>query len=386
MSSPINQPKVIAIGGAGLRIASRLSSLGLSGYNIFGLDLGSASASFPVLPLGCSTFDILGNSGDTEVALQSAHDKKSDILSQLQDVPVVFIIAGLGGATGSAVAPFVAQQAVQHGSLVVAFVSLPFAVEGARRATQAKESLAELKSLGAIVIPLPGDLFARLSDGTPAGALSAIDHAISRGIRGIAGAIYTPGLTEIDFASLRSAALQAKGAKTLFAYAESTGENALTHLFNDLTGHLLLQANEMARSADHLLLCLKVSNDIGLKEINLITQQLAEKFGIRGERFVGAILEPQWTDSRIEAVVIGLPDAELRRRHQAALQSANLGKNNKDKAKEKDATTPTNAQAEFTFNHLPQQRGFFENTDPTLYQGVDLDVPTYLRRGVKVVL
>jgi cell division protein FtsZ len=42
-------------------------------------------------------------------------------------------------------------------------------------------------------------------------------------------------------------------------------------------------------------------------------------------------------------------------------------------------------QEEFTFGEI-ESRGHFENTDRNLYEGQDLDVPTYLRKGIKLVL
>ena len=43
-------------------------------------------------------------------------------------------------------------------------------------------------------------------------------------------------------------------------------------------------------------------------------------------------------------------------------------------------------QDEFTFNEIDAQRGYFEKTDRNDYKDEDLDVPTYLRRGIKVKL
>ena len=43
-------------------------------------------------------------------------------------------------------------------------------------------------------------------------------------------------------------------------------------------------------------------------------------------------------------------------------------------------------QDEFTFNEEDAQRGYFEKTDRNLYKDEDLDVPTYLRRGIKIKL
>jgi cell division protein FtsZ len=42
-------------------------------------------------------------------------------------------------------------------------------------------------------------------------------------------------------------------------------------------------------------------------------------------------------------------------------------------------------QEEFGFGEL-ESRGYFEKTDRNLFDGQDLDVPTYLRKGIKIVL
>jgi cell division protein FtsZ len=42
-------------------------------------------------------------------------------------------------------------------------------------------------------------------------------------------------------------------------------------------------------------------------------------------------------------------------------------------------------QNEFSFNEL-ESRGYFDKTDRNLFEGQDLDVPTYLRRGIKIAL
>ncbi|HRI82357.1 MAG TPA: cell division protein FtsZ, partial [Opitutaceae bacterium] len=49
-----------------------------------------------------------------------------------------------------------------------------------------------------------------------------------------------------------------------------------------------------------------------------------------------------------------------------------------------EAATRT-AQDEFGFGEI-ESRGFFEKTDRNLHDGQDLDVPTYLRKGIKISL
>jgi cell division protein FtsZ len=43
-------------------------------------------------------------------------------------------------------------------------------------------------------------------------------------------------------------------------------------------------------------------------------------------------------------------------------------------------------QKEFDFMSREEQRGYFDQTEQNLFEGEDLDVPTYLRRGIKIRL
>jgi cell division protein FtsZ len=43
-------------------------------------------------------------------------------------------------------------------------------------------------------------------------------------------------------------------------------------------------------------------------------------------------------------------------------------------------------QNEFHFVEDHEQRGYFDQTERNFFDGEDLDVPTYLRRGLKVQL
>jgi cell division protein FtsZ len=49
------------------------------------------------------------------------------------------------------------------------------------------------------------------------------------------------------------------------------------------------------------------------------------------------------------------------------------------------ASASKSEQPEFGFGEI-ESRGNFEKTDRYLFDGQDLDVPTYLRRGIKIVI
>ena len=51
-----------------------------------------------------------------------------------------------------------------------------------------------------------------------------------------------------------------------------------------------------------------------------------------------------------------------------------------------EAAPPKISQSEFSFVDMSEQRGFFEDTARNIRNGADLDVPTYMRRGIKINL
>jgi cell division protein FtsZ len=399
MTTLIAKPKIIAIGGAGIKIAARLKGNFLAEFDILGIDLSApaTAAPFEIFTIGDSTLELFGSGGDPDVVRHAAEAKQRELEAKLQGANLLFIVAGLGGGTASALAPIIAETAGKLGALVVVFAAMPFASEGSRRTTQAREALGALRATGAMVAVLSNETLLRASTNISAAgvdaatgaaklaaimagsALDASDRSIAKGIRGLTSMICAPGLIELDFEKLKKV-LVGRNAKTLFAHAEAVGEQALQQVFGDLIACGLLQANEVARSADHMVLAIKMSPDIGLKEVNDLSNQLAEKFGARGEKIVGASIDPTWSGSRIEAIFIGQPDPEIRKKQNAAMQAVSQA------AKNSKAKRPPSAQTEFGFNALVDQRGFFEGTDPNIYRGEDVDVPAYLRRGVKVGL
>ena len=56
------------------------------------------------------------------------------------------------------------------------------------------------------------------------------------------------------------------------------------------------------------------------------------------------------------------------------------------KSKINDLNNTKDNQVEFMFSSDEEQRGEFNKTERNFYEGEDLDVPTYLRRGIKINL
>ena len=84
--------------------------------------------------------------GNPKAVRQAVRQKRAadSIRSALVGTDLVFIVAGMGGGTGTGAAPVVAEYARRAGALAVGFVTRPFDMEGTARAQTAEEGIAAL--------------------------------------------------------------------------------------------------------------------------------------------------------------------------------------------------------------------------------------------------
>lgn len=399
--------KVVGVGGAGANAVDRLKMENLERLQmaVVNTDHQALSAS-PVqdkVLIGASITRGLGAGGDPDLGLQAAEADREKIGAVVKGCDLVFLIAGMGGGTGSGAAPTVAEIASEAGALVIAFVTMPFSFEGGRRAKQAEEGLLALRKVCDAVIPLPNDiLLQEAAEGeTALDSFSRADEWIGRAVKSIWAMLFRTGLINLDFSTLRQA-FQTRSGKTLFGLGSGSGENAVDEALASLKLCPLLATPEFARKADRLLVNIVGGTDLTLPRVNEIMTAVTEQFGRDSHVIMGAVIDEQM-QGKVEVVVLGTSDIGARglpARRQATV--ARHRSSSAPAAAETPAvsapTTHTStktvtaelplvevAQDEFGFNEL-ESRGHFDKTDRNLFEGQDLDVPTYLRKGIKLAL
>lgn len=394
--------KVLGIGGAGANAVDRLKMDNLGRVQLAVLNTDSqALASSPVqdkILLGATVTRGLGAGGDPELGRLSAEGDREKIAALVAGADLVFIVAGMGGGTGSGASPVVAEICREAGALVIAFATMPFTFEGGRRLKQAEEGLAELRKSCDAVIPLPNDVLLQESpDRTSVlDAFSMADEWIGRGVRSIWAMLNRTGLINLDYSSLKQAFAQKSG-KTLFGLGAGEGENAVADALASLKNCPLLHTPEFSRKADRILVNIVGGPDLGLAQVNEMMADVADQFGRDAHIYLGAVID-EGMKGRIELCVIGTSD--MSRGPTRRVTSQNLGLQatpvrapagtparkapETPAAQAKLALARTAAQQdEFTFSDS-ETRGRFDNTDRFLFEGQDLDTPTYLRKGIKV--
>jgi cell division protein FtsZ len=411
--------KLIGVGGGGSNAVDRLKM-----ENLDRLQLAVINTDFKALNtspvqdkilIGTTLTRGLSAGGDPELGLKAAEADADKIAEIVKDTDLVFIVAGLGGGTGSGAAPVVAELAAEAGAVVIAFVTLPFSFEGGRRRKQAEEALAELRRVCDAVIPLANDML--LQEGTEQtsvlDAFAQADQWIGRGVKSIWAMLSRTGLINVDFTALRQV-FHHRGGKTLFGLGVGDGENPAQAALDDLKQCPLLHTPEYARKADRLLVNITGGADLSLTKVNELMTAITEEFGREAHVVMGAAID-EGLAGRVEICVIGTTDlggrnftrrepkpAVIHRKPErptgATATTADAGSNPSvtttitgDSARGNRPAPAVHVekpkQEEFGFPGPPaENRGAFDKSDRNLFEGQDLDIPTYLRKGIKVTV
>jgi len=414
--------KLVGVGGAGSNAVDRLKMENLERLQLAVINTDfQALSSSPVqdkVLIGLGVTRGLGAGGDPELGREAAEADREKITTVVKECDLVFLFGGMGGGTGSGALPVVAEAASEEGALVIAFVTMPFSFEGGRRLRQAEEGLAALRRVCDAVIPLPNDVLLQESaeNETVLDSFARADEWMGRGVKSIWAMLFKTGLINLDFAALRQV-FQHRGGKTLFGLGEGAGETAVADAVESLKLCPLLHTPEFSRKADRLLVNIVGGTDLTLPKVNELMTAITEQFGRESHIIMGAVID-EGMQNRVEVCVIGTSDMGSRAMPPRRPAVTGRGKTTPVRAAESTASaglfqdsvvtavevktdapeqpetaaasktrteTPAVAQNEFGFGEI-ESRGHFEKTDRNLFDGQDLDVPTYLRKGIKIVI
>lgn len=405
--------KVIGVGGAGTNAVDALKLDDFADVRLAAINTDAqalASSKIPEkLMIGRTVTRGLGAGGEVDIGRAAAESDRDAIAALIGDMDLIILVVGFGGGTGSAVAPIVAEVAGKTDALVLAFVTLPFSFEGPRRQRIAEEGVGELRKLVHGLIPLPNDVLLQEGeeDTSVLNAFAITDGWIGRGVSSLCSMLLKTGVINLDLGSLRSV-FQAQGGKTIFGTGVASGGDYVKDALDDLILCPLLHLGDRPAQLDRILVNVIGGADLPITRVNEIVSQVSKRFGSREDIVFGAVLDQSRSES-LEICVLG--KAEMERKAAPVT-----------KAKAADAPSPTETmeglgleseiaqgdlplgqrvhvsklagrkkavsedQDEFTFDEVDAQRGYFDKTDRNDYKDEDLDVPTYLRRGIKIKL
>lgn len=212
--SNLHRIAIVGIGNAGINSVSLLASHNIRGARLIAIDkyvdniahLGT----FPVAENLPSSQEYLINGlqnrqNNPNISLQF----QRTLIDALSGSQVVFITAGMGGDTGTTVAPLVAEIAHNIGAFVISMITTPFNFEGPRRLGKAITGVAHLNEKSNSIVEINSErllvntaTLARISE-----SFYMADTVVSTGLSKTAGLLNHPnfpvrGLT--DFCQIMS--------------------------------------------------------------------------------------------------------------------------------------------------------------------------------------
>jgi cell division protein FtsZ len=407
--------KIFGVGGAGVILGDALNHGEFSGADFAAIDTDAqslaASAATVKIHLETKLLRGLGTGGDPERGHALAEEQFSTLKAACEGAEVVFILAGLGGGAGSGVSPVMARAARESGALVLAFVTMPFLCEGNRRQQQASQGLERLRSVADGVICLPSQKAFKLMDENTSvlETFRITGSLLVEGIRGIWQLLMRPGLIQIHFDDL-CGLVRDRHSENAFAFVEAAGPGRSREIVEKLLAHPLLDEGRALAGANAVLVSLTGGKDLTMAEVNRVMEKInghceqakvimgaaidagmanklsvvliAAKNSVEKSEFSNSAnsLEQNIVPNLADGAGDNLPAGSRFDRRSLSAQSVHQrepavsrhGRARRDKAKMLQTQLPLAIVS----------KGRFDKSEPTIHKGEDLDIPTYIRRGV----
>jgi cell division protein FtsZ len=409
--------KVIGLGNTGVRVLELL--LGdhwpPDAFAVINTDPESLAVSRAAnkVHLETSLLRGLGSGGDPERARALAEEHAADIKSLCEGAAVVFVIAGLGGGAGTGSAPVVARLARESGALALAFVLTPFDCEGNRRQQLAEQGLADLREAAdAVICQRNQSVFKLIDENTSViETFKLTNSLLADVVRGLWRLLHHSGLLDVPFAQLCEQ-LRDAHTENAFAVAEALGPTRSRDVVDKLLAHPMLDGGDVLAESDSVLVSILGGSDLTMAEVNRLMEQLNAKCP-HTQITLGAAIDEHFAERLAVTVIAARRTAEA-----PAARGIAPGAAEDLQTQLLRGTTPARPESRFVppaptlppekmaqllarqgkgssrgrkpapklrQTQLPLEiisKGRFDKSEPTIHKGEDLDVPTYIRRGV----
>lgn len=304
---------VCGCGGSGNNTMNRITHIGVEGAITVAINtdkqhLDHTRAQQKLL-VGRHITRGLGAGGDPITGRRCAEAGRDVITRIVNGADLVFVTAGLGGGTGTGIAPIVAEEAKRSGALVVAIVTTPFSVERRMRMQRALEGLDLLRTAADAVLVLDNNRLLHYVPNLPLDeAFSIMDQLIAEIVKGIVETITLPSLINLDFADVR--AIMKNGGVTMMLYGES--EQGPEDVVHEALNHPLLDIE--IDGATGALIHVTGGPYMTLEQANQVCDLMTARLSPDANVIFGARQDPAFGDTiKVMSIITGVASERLDR-------------------------------------------------------------------------
>ena len=239
------------------------------------------------------------------------HFMKKIIRDKLSGKDVVFLVAGLGGETGSLVPQHIARIAKELGILCVGLFSFPFSFEGRSKKLKSQQAYLSLSKYTDALLCIENDRF--LDSNLKTNSLNGIDDLFQDSnnhfyavIKGLLNLISRPGMINVDFSDVRQI-LTKMGLSTV-GYSLQEGEKRAEVAVAKLLESPALQHYELSK-AKGCLINITAGLDMRLDEFEAVGNAVKNFVSDSATVVIGTSFDPNMLDAiEVTTILTGLPE------------------------------------------------------------------------------
>jgi len=358
---------LIGIGTAGcamVRGVARSFGEGLR-YVLADTDARSGETGGPFALIGGDRLSGHGSGGDVVAARLAAEDSLGSLDGLLEGVRLAVVVTALGGGTGGGATFEALKRLAERGIPSCVFATTPFSFEGEDRQRNARGMMPMITETANATFFLPLDKLAGEGDQTVDEAMSRAIDTMASGITLFWRLVEKPGYIRLDAERLRH--LVAGSGRGRFASVVVEGDDRAEKAVDALRrSQLLLAASGPVRS----MLCgILAGEDLRLSELGRIADGVKEAFGPNATFSLATVNDNETFAGRIAVVLMLFESGGREEEEDPSRQNENARRRRKQRA---------------ILGTGPTGRGRFNNAEPTIWNGEDLDVPTFIRKNISL--
>jgi len=294
---------VMGTGGAGNNCITRLTDIGIKGAQTVAVNTDAKhltiSRAHKKVLIGRETTKGLGAGGYPETGRRAAEESEKELKRTMEGCDMLYLVAGLGGGTGTGSAPIIARIAKEMGAIVIGCCTMPFKIEGARIG-RAEDGLYQLRQVCDTVIVIENDRLLKIAGDLPLQeAFAVADNLISTIIKGVTETISQPSLVNLDYADVK--AIMHSGGVASVGFGESDTKNRAEEAVMKAMTNPLLEVNYEGGTG--ALIHVTGGPDLKLDEVNLIGEYVAKQLDPEAQVIWGSRIDPTMS-GKIQVITI----------------------------------------------------------------------------------
>jgi cell division protein FtsZ len=299
---------VVGLGGAGCNITTWIAEKGITGGRIIAANTDVnhlyVQKADKMILLGEKLCKGHGCGGYPEMGAQATRENAAELKAELEGTNLVFLVAGLGGGTGTGAIPVVADITRSVNALTIGCVTIPFTIEMSRR-EKAREAIKLLAESCDSVVIIDNSKLREVAGNLPLkDALNVANALVGAFVKNLTDTITQPSLVNLDYADLR--AVMERGGISSIGIGEGDGVDRVIKAVSQAIATPLLDVTNF-NDCYGVLIHIVGGEDLTLEEVAVTGELIMDKVPNTKRIIWGAKVDNNLTGKvRVMAVMTGV--------------------------------------------------------------------------------